>query len=84
MPKVKIANLLTSLHDRFGDDLTSPQQQQLMADLQNHMHKWGEEEPVDPDFQETVNVLLENIEEQHPKAAIVVREIMAVLKNIGV
>jgi hypothetical protein len=39
MPKAKITNLLTSLHDRFGDDLTSPQQQQLMEDLRNHVHK---------------------------------------------
>jgi len=84
MPKTTITNLLTSLHDRFGDDLTSPQQQQLMENLQNHIHRWDEKEPVNPDIQETVNLLLEDIEEQHPKAAVVVREIMNVLKNIGV
>ena len=84
MPKAKITNLITSLHERFGDDLTSSQQQQLMKDLQNHIHKWDEKEPVDPNMQETVNLLIEDIEEQHPKAAAVVREIMHVLENMGV
>ena len=84
MPKATITSLLTSLHDRFGDDLTSPQQRQLMANLQSHIHKWDEKEPVDPNLQETVSLLLEDIEKQHPKAASVVREIMHVLENIGV
>ena len=84
MPKTKITNLITSLHDRFGDDLTSTQQQQLIKDLQSHIHAWDETEPVDPDFQDTVNLLLEDIEQEHPKAAALVREIMHILQNIGV
>ena len=84
MPKAKITHLMTSLHERFGDDLTSPQQQQLIKDLQSHIHAWNEKEPVDPNFQDTVNVLLEDIEEEHPKAAVIVREIMHILQNIGV
>ena len=84
MPKAKITNLITSLHERFGDDLTSPQQQQLMKGLKSHIHQWDEKEPVDPNIQETINLLLEDIEKQHPKAAAVVREIMHVLENIGV
>ena len=84
MPKAQITNLITSLNDRFGDDLTSPQQQQLMSDLQHHIHQWDEQEPVDPSIQETVTVLIEDIEEEHPKAAAIVREIMHILENIGV
>ena len=84
MPKAKITNLITSLHERFGDDLTSPQQQQLIRDLQSHIHAWDEKEPVDPSFQDAVNLLLEDIEEKHPKAAALVREITHVLQNIGV
>ena len=84
MPKAKINNLMTALHSRFGDDLTSPQQKQLLKELQSHIHAWNEKEPVDPDFPQTVNLLLEEIEEEHPKAAAVMREIMRVLENIGV
>ncbi len=84
MPKQQLENLIGSLHEQFGDDLTSPQQQQLMQQMQSHLHNFDEPEPGDPNFTETVELLLEDIEEQHPKAAAVVREILEVLGNIGV
>jgi hypothetical protein len=84
MPQAKVKNLISQLHDTFGDDLTSPQQQQLMDSMKSHVHNWGETEPVDPNFQECVELLLEDVEEQHPAAAGIVREILEVLGNIGI
>ena len=84
MPREKLQNLITHLHDTFGDDLTSSQQAQLMQQMRNHIHDMGEEDPVEPGMMETAELLLEDIEEQHPAAATVVREIIEVLGNIGI
>lgn len=84
MPRKKIENLISQLHDTFGDDETSAQQARLMQDLENHIHNWDEPALPDPTIAETVEMLLEEIEEDHPKAAAVVKQIMEVLQNIGV
>ncbi len=84
MPKERVESLITDLHERFGDDLPSPQQQELMAQLQAHIHDLGEAEPVEPDFLEAVEVYLAEIEGEHPKAAAVVHQILDTLRNIGV
>ncbi|ODS24008.1 hypothetical protein AB835_05645 [Candidatus Endobugula sertula] len=79
-----IENLISSLHERFGDDFTSPQQQQLMDSLKNYTYYSGEEIPVGSDFKETLDLLLKDIEWQHPQAAGVIREVMEILKNMGI
>jgi len=84
MPKQKVQALISDLHERFGDDLTSPQQEDLMHQLQTHIHELGEKEPVEPSFLEAVEIYLAEIEGEHPKAAVVVRQLLDTLKNIGV
>ena len=84
MPKKKIERLMSDLHEQFGGDLTSPQQQQLMEKMQHHLHRWGENEPLEPNFQESVELLLEDIKDKHPKAAAVIKEVLEVLNNIGI
>ncbi|MGH1487095.1 MAG: DUF4404 family protein [Cellvibrionaceae bacterium] len=84
MSKIAIENLIGSLHERFGDNLTSPQQQQLMESLQRHVHDLNDSDPIDPDFQETLGILLEDVELQHPQAAGIIRELMEALKNMGI
>ena len=84
MPKQTLQNLISSLNDNFGDDLSSPQQQQLMQALQNHIHALDEDDTADPGIQETLGLLVEEIEAQHPQAATVVREVMQALKNMGI
>ncbi|MDT8398787.1 MAG: DUF4404 family protein [Pseudomonadales bacterium] len=82
MPKEKIAGLISDLHERFGDDETSPQQKQLMAQLQSQLDGWQGPAPADGDMEKTAELLLEDIEEHHPKAARVIREILETLANI--
>lgn len=84
MPKQKAQALISDLHQRFGDDQISPQQQELMSQLQSHIHNMNEKEPVEPGFLEALEVFVAEIEEQHPKAATVVNQILETLKNIGV
>lgn len=84
MPKQTLQNLMSNLHDQFGDDETSIQQQQLMQALESHIHGMDEAAPVDPDIQETLTLLVEDIEVRHPQSAAVIREVMEALKNMGI
>lgn len=84
MPKQQARALISDLHDRFGDDVVSPQQQSLMVQLNAHIHDIGEDDPVEPNFLEAVEVFLSDIEEDHPQAAGVVKQLLDTLKNIGV
>jgi hypothetical protein len=84
MPRATLENLMSNLHERFGDQLTSVEQQQLLAKMQQHIHNMDQHEQVDPDFEETVNILLQDIESEHPQAAAIARSIIEVLQNMGV
>jgi len=84
MPKQQAQLLISDLHERFGDDLTSPQQQALMSQLKSHIHNMDESDPVEPGILETIEVFISEIESEHPNAASVVAKILETLKNIGV
>ena len=84
MPKQKIQSLISDLHEKYGDDLISPQQKALIADLNAHIHDMNEAEPVSPDFIDTIDIFITQIEEEHPNAAVIVNKILETLKNIGV
>jgi len=84
MPKAKIENLMTELHDRFGEVEPSPQQTQLLAELQQNMHLTTDSDDADPTPVETIELLLDNLGDDHPRVAAVLRELMDTLKNIGV
>ena len=84
MPKQKVQSLISDLHERFGDELTSPQQQALMLQLKSHIHDLDESEPVEPGFLETIDTFISQIEDDHPNAAVIVSKILETLKNIGV
>ena len=83
MPKERIAGLITELHDTFGDEAASDQQKQLLATMRDNAHALGEEEH-NITMLETANLLLEEISEDHPQAASVVRQIIKLLGDIGV
>lgn len=84
MPKQKVEHLITDLHERFADDLTSPEQIALLDQVKSHIHNMNEAEPADPSFLETVEQLVTEIEVEHPTAATILEQILNTLKNIGV
>ena len=75
---------MSDLHERFGNEPATSQQNQLMQELQKHIHNFDEVEPVDPNFIETLDLLLEEVKAEHPQAAGVVRQIMEILNNMGI
>ena len=84
MPRETIKNLMTEIHEKFGDGITSPQQRLLMEQVQEHIHNMNEAEPPEPGFIETVELFLSEMEEDHPNIASTLSQILEALKNMGV
>lgn len=84
MPTQKIESLMTELNEYFGNATPSPEQQRMLEELAEHMHAVDEQGPVDPTPLETIELLLEQIGEDHPKTSAVLSELLQTLKNIGV
>lgn len=85
MPQQKAQNLISQLHEMYGDDQPSEPQRRLMEQLEMHVHpkgakdQYGEPEPLD-----TLEYLVEDMAIEHPRTAAVMRELLETLKNIGV
>lgn len=84
MPKAKINNLISELNEIFGSNGESEQQKKLMQDLQRHIHNASEKDEEDPTPLEIIETMLENLGEEHPKASLLLRQLLDTLKNIGV
>lgn len=84
MPKAKIENLMTELHDRFGEMETSPQQERLLAELQSHVHDVSEGSVKDPTPLESIQLMIGDLGDNHPNVSALLRELLDTLKNIGV
>lgn len=84
MPKSKINNLISELNEMFGSDVPSEQQQQLLRNLESHIHSSTEKSPEDPTPLEIIETMLEDLGEEHPRASLLLKELLDTLKNIGV
>jgi hypothetical protein len=83
MPNNQAKNLLSTLEKNLDCEL-SDSQRALMQQVNNHIHATNEPEPSDPSLQETLELLLLDIEQQHPKAAVITREIIKTLSDMGI
>ncbi|MDG1852445.1 MAG: DUF4404 family protein [Gammaproteobacteria bacterium] len=83
MPKQHIEGLISELHDRFADSDTSPQQEAMLAQMKSELAEWKGPKPSE-DFRTTAERLLQEMEEDHPRTAAVIHEIINTLNNIGV
>ena len=84
MPKQQLTSLFQRLREHFPEGEASAQQQMLMEKIAYHLHDEGTPDPVDPGIRESVELLLETIEQEHPKSAAVARNILETLANIGI
>lgn len=83
MPRQHLDDLITRLHNEFSPGQTSPRQEQLLDELQLHIHNRNEVAPADPTPRDTANLLLESLEVEHPQAAGILREIIDTLGKLG-
>lgn len=81
--KPRINNLLTQLHDTFGDNEPSPQVAHLMQEMQRHVQHWESPAPEEA-LLDTAEALATELEVEHPAASTVVRKIIEALNNMGV
>ena len=79
-----LKTLIIDLHDSFGDDKTSPQQQQLMQQLQTYVHDIDTAEPVPPNLIESAEILLDEVEEGYPQTAAIIKQVIKILGNMGI
>jgi hypothetical protein len=84
MPIDHLKALIIDLHDSFGDEETSSQQQQLMQQLHTYVHDVDTAEPVPPSLIESAEILLDEVEEGYPQAAAIIRQVIKTLGNIGI
>lgn len=84
MPIDNLKALIIDLHESFGDDETSPQQQQLMQQLQTYVHDVDKAEPVPPNVIESAEILLAEVEEGYPQTAAIIRQVIKILSNMGI
>ncbi len=81
--KLTINNLMTQLHDTFGDDEPSPQVAQLMQEMERHVQHWESPAPEEA-LLDTAEALATELEVEHPAATSIIRKIIETLNNMGV
>jgi hypothetical protein len=81
MAKQHIEGLLSRLHEKFADSDTSPQQQALMQQLSGQL---GGPTPPDGSVVTTTEMLLLELQYSHPHIALILRELIKELGNIGI
>jgi hypothetical protein len=84
MPVDNLKALISDLHDSFGDDESSPQQQQLMQQLQIYVHDIDTAELVPPGLIESAEILLDEVEEGYPQTAAIIRQVINAVGNMGI
>lgn len=84
MPQEKVQNLMSELHELFGTGEPSAEQANLLKSLDYYLHEQSETTPPDPSPIETLELLAEQMGDQHPRASGILRELMETLKNMGV
>lgn len=84
MAKAKIENLMTELHERFGEVPASAQQELLLQELQARIEGVSDSDSTTATPMETAELMLESLGEEHPNVTALLRELLDTLKNIGV
>lgn len=83
MPKEKIENLITELHEKLTAVDSSQQQELLLAQLQAQLDSWEGPTPANGDIKDIVEELFHELEEKHPKTARITLEILENLGHLG-
>ncbi len=84
MPKQELTSLFQRLRDHLPDGEASAQQKMLLDQIQFHLHNTDEPDPVDPSMRSSVELLIEDIGNDHPKSAAIAKNILETLASIGI
>lgn len=84
MPKQQLKSLFQRLRDHLPDGEASAQQKMLLEQIDYHIHDVDAPDPVDPSIRNSVELLIDDIESDHPQSAAVARNILETLAAIGI
>jgi len=69
MPKDHLRALLERLRSTMNEGEISPQQQELLAKVEYHIHNADEPDPEEPSLRESMEMLIEDLSVDHPRSA---------------
>ncbi|MES2624053.1 MAG: DUF4404 family protein [Pseudomonadota bacterium] len=84
MSAEKITGLVTQLHDHITTSTTSPEQEALLLQLHSQLENWEGAPAPDGSPISTAELLLEELDDNHPQLSLVIREIIDALGRIGI
>jgi hypothetical protein len=84
MTTEKISGLVTQLHDQITTSETSPEQEAMLLQLHSQLQNWEGAPAPDGSPITTAELVLEELEDNHPQLSLVIREIIDALARIGI
>ena len=84
MPENQLISLYEKLRETVGTDEISEQQKYLMDKVEYHIHSQEDPDPGEPDIIDVLELLVAELEADHPKATVVVKKILDTLSGMGI
>lgn len=84
MAKEQITGLVSKLHDQLTSSETSPEQEALLLQLHSQLENWEGAPAPDGSIVNTAELVLEELEDDHPQLSMVIKEIIDALGRIGI
>lgn len=83
MSQAKVIELISTLNDSFGSTEPSAEQQALLQAVNLHIHN-AEQDAFNPSLIETLELLADEIQDEHPQLAAIAQETLRLLGNMGI
>lgn len=84
MSQQELGNLLTQLRSHLPEDQISTQQRQLLDKIQYHIHDEDEPDPEEPSLKQSVEMLVDELEADHPVGVSAAKKILEALNAMGI
>lgn len=82
-PQQQVIELISTLNESFGSGEPSAAQQALLQAVNQHIHN-VEQEAFTPSFVESLELLAEDVKDEHPQVAAILQEALRLLGNMGI
>ncbi|AJQ92991.1 hypothetical Protein YC6258_00941 [Gynuella sunshinyii YC6258] len=84
MSENQLISLYEKLRETVGNDEISEQQKHLMDKVEYHIHNQEEPDPDEPGIVDILEMLVTELETDHPKATLVVKKLLDTLSGMGI
>jgi len=84
MANQELTNLLSSVRKHLPENNVSAQQQALLQKIQFHIHEEGTPDPVEPDLKQSVEMLIDELEADHPLGVAAAKKLLQALNAMGI